>query len=237
MKRFVSWTLSAAVLLAAASACRADEEFKPLVAVFASGLENVGNKVSTVCQSAASPFRDGSRGQSGRCILCGQNMTAPCGEFVVGDKEGQAAFCVFFPISNVEGYVAYTEKSPNIDSLELNEGVYEGRSEGRRRVLRAGEREMGLWAGQPRHARQRTADPLKLLDDLPKRFDVGVKIFPEHYRGLLPKVLELGSNGSRRNRKACRRKAPAAMTQSLAAANQAIAAARLGGARSRCQDQ
>ena len=46
MKRLLSSLLSVAALLAAASVCRADEELKPVVAVFVSSCDNLVNKLA-----------------------------------------------------------------------------------------------------------------------------------------------------------------------------------------------
>ena len=181
MKRFVSWVLAVAVSLAAASNCRADlpGDFKPLAAVVLSSVDNLANKLGNLALASSNPAmpRAIDSMKMGASAF-GIDLAAPCGAFVAADKEGQPIFCAFLPIGNVGAYVAFLEKLPTVDSLELDDGVYAGKiKDGPEFFVQ----QKGKWvytANNREVLANVPADPAKLLGDLPKRFDLAVKLFP-----------------------------------------------------------
>jgi hypothetical protein len=171
-----------AVSLAAASACRADGEFKPVAAVVFASIDNWVNKANATGQlsnnQAASQAIDRLRSIASTLGLDPSLPTA--GAFVVADKGGQATFCAFVPIKNIEACIAFLKKLPTIESVDLDEGIYEVRNKDGsgfylqpkgKWIYRANSRE--TLANVP-------ADPLTLLGELPKRFDAAVKLFSQN---------------------------------------------------------
>ena len=188
MKRFLSWTLSAAVLLAAASVTRADEEFKPVAAVVVTGLENVGNKIGALCQLANAPVPRWFEAHKTDGLSSGADLNAPSGVFVVGDKEGQATPCAFFPISNVEGYVAYIKKaripSPSSSTKEST------RAGQRRASISSSSRKANGFIGQVAArcwpCAGRSVEVARRSSQSLRRG--GEAVSQEHHQGLLPKI-------------------------------------------------
>ena len=177
MKRLLSWVLLATLSLAAASICRAEGEFKPLVGVVLSSVNNMTNKVGTLAQGNPA-VTGGINAMKMAASAMGIDTAAPCGAFVTTDKDGQAVSCTFLPISKVEAYVAVLKKAPIVESLDLDEGVYAGKNKDGSEFF---VQQKGKWVYRADNREVLSnvpADPVKLFGNLPTKFDVAEKIFP-----------------------------------------------------------
>jgi len=202
VRKLLLSTLALAVMLGAANLCLAKSEMKPLVTVSFSGYDKLMTNVGVVGQLGGNPDLGKGLEMMLQMVtqgkgLAGLDTKRPWGAVLLTDDQGQFAFYGFVPVTDLKQLVKLSEVNPQLaDAIKLTDGVYE---------IQAGVspifiEQKGTWAlisNKREDLANAPANPLALLGDLPKNYDLAVrasvKNAPKEYRDQMIAQLEAGA--------------------------------------------
>lgn len=106
--------------------------------------------------------------------LAGVDKTQPWGGALLADKQGELKFYCFIPVSELEQLVETAQAMQIAQKVELDKGVYEIQASEQTIYVQ----QKGKWAFiclDKETLSHVTADPIKLLGDLPKKYDLAFR--------------------------------------------------------------
>jgi hypothetical protein len=191
LKKLLLSILTLSLLLVAANVCPAQTDLKPVVTVSFAGYDKLIGDIDMVGQLSGNPdlgvglemmLKMMTQGKG----LAGLDTKQPWAVVVMTD--GQRAFTVygFVPVTDLKQLIDIAKSLPQLDEgIKLNDDVYEIPTSGQSIFVK----QVGNWAvvtNKSDDLANAPADPLALLGDLPKRYDlayrVSVKNAPKEYR-------------------------------------------------------
>ena len=187
MKKVYLTFLALAVLVGICLPASAqDAANKPVVVVSFSGYDAIKADIGFIGKLGGNP--DMAKGLEGMLTMAtqgagvkGLDKTRPWGMVVETDASGQSfPACIFVPVEKM------TDLGPTLESVgftinEEGDGVYELSHADMPQPLYA--QEKGAWAYVTRQVSELKsvpADPGKLLGDLPKKYDLAIKVFVDN---------------------------------------------------------
>jgi len=192
--------LAVVVLPGFANLSVAQSEMKPVVTVSFSGYDELKTNIDVFGRLGGNP--DVGKGlefmlqmmTQGKG-LAGLDKTRPWGAVYLADDQGKSVFYGFLPVTELKQLVETGQALQLAGNIKLDNGVYE--IQGGAMTLYA--RQKGNWAiiGQAKEILdQAPADPLKLLGDMPKNYDLAVRVSvknaPKEYREQFLAQLRVG---------------------------------------------
>ncbi|MCE5266621.1 MAG: hypothetical protein LLG00_01875 [Planctomycetaceae bacterium] len=204
MRKLLLSMLAAALVLGTAARSPAESQTKPVLTVSLAGYDKLMSTLGMFGQLAGNP--DATKGAEfmlqmmtqGRG-LTGLDKTRPWASITTSDGQQFTTF-VFVPVTDLKQLAETAQKNPALAKLiKLNGDVYE--IEAKDQTIYA--RQKGDWAiitDNKDRLSAAPADPLKLVGDLPKNYDVAVRLsvknVPAAYRGqvlaMLRTLAEMG---------------------------------------------
>jgi hypothetical protein len=195
VKKTLLSMLALGLWLAAANFCPAQAEMKPLVIVSVAGYDKLLTDVGVIGQLSGNPdlgtgldmmIKLATQGKG----LAGLDTKQPWAGVVMTD--GQRAFTQYgyVPVTDLKQLMDIGKTLPQMnDAITLNGDVYEIRIDGPAGSGKTCVKQIGNWAVVTEKSEDfanAPADPLKLLGDLPQRYDLAVrasvKNTPKEYR-------------------------------------------------------
>ena len=181
--------LAVVVLLGFANLSVAQSEMKPVVTVSFSGYDELMTNIDVFGRLGGNP--DTSKGlefmlqmmTQGKG-LSGLDKKQPWGAVYLADDQGKSAIYGFLPVTDLKQLVEIGQ-ALQLAEIELDNGVYEIQTP----AMTLYARQKGNWAIICREKEtldQAPVDPLKLLGDMPKNYDLAIRISvknaPKEYR-------------------------------------------------------
>ena len=191
MKKLLLSVLTLGLLLATANVCPAQTEMKPLLTVSFAGYDKLMSDIGVVGQLSGNPdlgvglemmLKMMTQGKG----LAGLDAKQPWAVVVMTDGQRSFTMYGFLPVTDLKQLIDIAKSLPQLDeAIKLNGDVYEIPAGGQTIFVK----QIGNWAvvaNKSDDLANAPTDPLKLIGDLPKQYDlayrVSVKNAPKEYR-------------------------------------------------------
>lgn len=185
LRSYFSWAALAAIVLAPLASARA-QETKPVLIVSISPVQGLLDDVKYLAETVGQPEFGGMAQFLVKGNAAGVDFTKPAGILVVTDGIEFKGFG-FIPVTNFKQILAKIEQSTGREPRDAGNGVLEIAAP-QRSVFVKEAGGFAYIAAEADHLKNLPADPVKLLGDLPKRYDIAVSAFvhniPQNYRDI-----------------------------------------------------
>ena len=200
MKKMLISLLAVSLLLGFALMPAAQAEMKPVVTVSFSGYDKLMTNIGVIGQLGGNPNAAAGLQMMLQMMTQGKGLNGldkaqPWGGVYLADDEGNSAYYVFVPVTDLKQLIetAQTMKTaeikPDGDAYEIQAGP---------QTLYA--KQKGKWAvmGQTKESLDKApADPLTLIGELPKNYDLAVRLSvknaPKQYREQFLAVMRMSA--------------------------------------------
>ena len=198
MKKALLPLLAVVVLIGAVKFRPTQVEIKPLATVSLANYDKLMANIGLIGRLSGNPGAKTGLEFMLQMItqgkgLAGLDKTLPWGAVILAEDPRQLTFCGFIPVANLEQLVEVAKSAPQLaDAIKFNNGVYEIHVKDQ--TIYAQQKGKWTFIGTDRkQLAAMPADPLKLLGEMPKNYDLAIrgsmKNAPWQYREELLTVL------------------------------------------------